>query len=130
MSVAVFVCFFRFMLQQIDVFEMRGRSLGRIEEVVVRTDGSGLGADWQLDHVTGDVRVLNASAQEHDQHQHFNHVNFLTVTVLNGRSVKHQPVVFEYRQWLNARNLVVALKPTATQQQAPSASIIGKLRML
>ncbi len=42
---------------QVDAFEWRGASLGEIHAVTIRTDGSGLGADWQLDHVTGAVRA-------------------------------------------------------------------------
>jgi hypothetical protein len=56
--------------------------------------------------------------------------NVWAVTVLHDRkrgvAVKHQPVVFDYRRWLNADNMVVALKPTATREQ-PSGSIISKL---
>ena len=43
---------------QIDVFEWQGPSLGEIHAVTIRTDGSGLGADWQLDRVKGARRCL------------------------------------------------------------------------
>jgi hypothetical protein len=43
---------------QVDAFEWRGASLGEIHAVTIRTDGSGLGADWQLDRVTGARRCL------------------------------------------------------------------------
>ena len=43
---------------QVDAFEWRGASLGEIHAVTIRTDGSGLGADWQLDRVKGARRCF------------------------------------------------------------------------
>ena len=48
-----------YMPLQVDAFEWRGASLGEIHEVTIRTDGSGLGADWQLDHVMGRSSSFN-----------------------------------------------------------------------
>ena len=50
-----FACCGQIIYAQLDTFEWRGKNLGKIQEVALRTDGSGLGADWQLDYVTGGV---------------------------------------------------------------------------
>ena len=58
--------------------------------------------------------------------------NTAAVTGFTRRGViKYNPVVFTYGRWLNADNLVVALKaPSAVREQhsARSVSIISKLR--
>jgi hypothetical protein len=39
---------------QVDLFEWCGCSLGRIHQVMLRTDSSGLGSDWQLNYLIGE----------------------------------------------------------------------------
>ena len=93
---------------QTDTFEYCCVSLGRIREVTIRTDNTGLGCDWQLDRVI--VTVHNR--------------------VFAHRTVKHQPVHFQYGKWLNEKNMVVVLKPSKQTREKQGGSSLGIMQKL
>jgi hypothetical protein len=49
-----------------------------------------------------------------------------SIKMATGGSVAYPPVKFEYKNWMNDRNMVVVLNPKSTT--ALDGSIIGKLK--
>jgi hypothetical protein len=93
---------------QSDTFEHVCVSLGRIQEVTIRTDNAGLGCDWLLDHVT--VTVYSQ--------------------VFATRNLKHHPVIFEYGKWLNEHNTIVVLKPSKQAREKQLGASLGIIKKL
>jgi hypothetical protein len=119
---------------QVDSFEWRCKPLGRVQEVTIRTDGSGLGADWLLDRVTGEAcdKCVRRRQRAAELCPDMRAVTEIPISsAFAGRFTKlHPSVVFEWGRWLDAGNTIAVLKGGGAAQAPRVGSIISKLGAL